>query len=128
MYGSLLFLGLILGIVFMFATVLIIYYKQISEGYEDRVRFQIMRSIGMSHSEVKSSIRSQILIVFFLPIAFAAVHVAVAFPIIRRLLFILELTQTWLFLVCTIVVFFAFTVLYVVIYSLTARTYYKIVS
>lgn len=128
MYGSLLFLGLILGIVFLFATVLIIYYKQISEGYEDRARFQIMRSIGMSHSEVKSSIRSQILIVFFLPLAFAAVHVAVAFPIIKRLLFILELTQTGLFLICTIIVFLVFAVIYVTIYSLTARTYYKIVS
>lgn len=128
MYGSLLFLGLILGMVFLFATVLIIYYKQISEGYEDRARFQIMRSIGMSHSEVKGSIRSQILIVFFLPLAFAAVHVTVAFPIIKRLLLILELTQTGLFLICTIVVFLVFAVIYIAIYSLTARTYYKIVS
>ncbi len=128
MYGSLLFLGLILGTVFLFATVLIIYYKQISEGYEDRSRFQIMRSIGMSRREVKSSIRSQILIVFFLPLAFAALHVTIAFPIIKRLLLVLELTQTDLFLMCTIGVFVVFAVIYVAIYSLTARTYYKIVS
>lgn len=128
MYGSLLFLGIVLGIVFLFATVLIIYYKQISEGYEDRVRFKIMRNVGMSHKEVKSTIRSQILIVFFLPIVFAAIHVAVAFPILRRLLGVLELTQTGLFLLCTIIVFLIFILIYIIIYYLTARTYYKIVS
>ncbi len=126
--GSLLFLGIILGIVFMFGTILIIYYKQISEGYEDRERFQIMRKVGMSHNEVKRSIRSQVLLVFFLPLVAAGIHIAVIFPMLTRLLKVLSLTQTGLFLLCTVIVYVIFAVIYIIIYALTAKTYYKIVS
>lgn len=125
--GTLLFLGLILTFVFLFATALIIYYKQISEGYEDRNRFQIMQKVGMSSDEVKRTIHSQILLVFFLPLLVAAVHISVAFPILTKILSVLFLPNHTLFLLCTIGAFAAFAVIYVIIYSMTARIYYQIV-
>jgi putative ABC transport system permease protein len=127
MYGTLLFLGLLLSIIFLFATALIIYYKQISEGYEDRERFWIMQKVGMSQSEVKSTIRSQILLVFFLPLLVAAVHIAFAFPILTKLLRVLFHADRMLFGGCMALTLVVFAILYVVIYRMTARTYYKIV-
>ena len=127
MYGSFLFLGILLGLVCLFATALIIYYKQISEGYEDRQRYQIMEKIGMSQQEVKGSIKSQVLLVFFLPLAVAGVHVCFAFPMLTKLLQMLLLSKISLFVLCTVITFLAFLLVYVVIYSLTAKTYYKIV-
>ena len=127
MYGSFLFLGILLGLVCLFATALIIYYKQISEGYEDRGRYQIMEKIGMSQAEVKSSIRSQVLLVFFLPLAAALVHICFAFPMLTKLLRLLLLTRTSLFMLCTALTFGVFALVYVVIYSVTAKTNYKIV-
>lgn len=128
MYGTLLFLGLLLSIVFLFATALIIYYKQISEGYEDRSRFQIMQKVGMSADEVKGAIRSQILLVFFLPLIAAAMHVAFAFPILTRLLRVLFQPNQALFMGCTIGSLGVFAVIYVLIYSITAKIYYQIVK
>lgn len=128
MCGTLLFLGLTLAFVFLFATALIIYYKQISEGYEDRERFQIMQKVGMSSAEVKGTIHSQILLVFFLPLLVAAVHIAVAFPILTKLLRLWFQSNQTLFLWCTLGVFGVFAVIYVVIYSLTAKVYYRIVK
>jgi putative ABC transport system permease protein len=128
MYGTLLFLGILLSIIFIFATALIIYYKQISEGYEDRERFSIMQKVGMSQSEVKGAIKSQILLVFFLPLLVAAVHTAFAFPILTRLLRALFSADQLLFFVCTLVSLEVFAILYVAIYGLTARTYYKLVQ
>jgi putative ABC transport system permease protein len=127
MFGSFLFLGILLGLVFLFATALIIYYKQISEGYEDRKRFQIMEKIGMSQVEVKGSIRTQILLVFFLPLLVAGLHTCFAFPLLMRLLSLLLLPKLSLFVLCTLLTFFVFAFVYVVIYSITAKTYYKIV-
>lgn len=126
-YGGLFFLGLFLGVLFIMATVLIIYYKQISEGYEDRERFEIMQKVGMTQTEVKQTIRSQVLMVFFLPIVMAGIHIAFAFTIIRLLLAVIGMVNVKLYLLCTIAAFLVFAVLYVIIYSLTARTYYKIV-
>ncbi len=128
MYGCLLFLGIILGLVCLFATVLIIYYKQISEGYEDRNRYQIMKKVGMSDKEIKQSIRSQTLLVFFLPLLFAGLHTAFAFPILNRMLHIFLLSSTNFFIACTVVSFIVFALVYITIYSLTAKTYYKIVN
>lgn len=128
MYGALLFLGIILGLVCLFATVLIIYYKQISEGYEDRERYQIMKKVGMSDGEIKKTIRSQTLLVFFLPLVFAGIHTAFAFPILNRLLHLILLSSTSLFVICTLITYAIFAVIYVIIYSLTAKTYYKIVN
>ena len=126
-YGGLFFLGLFLGTLFIMATVLIIYYKQIAEGYEDRERFEIMQKVGMTQNEVKGTIRSQVLTVFFLPIIVAGIHIMAAFPLIRLLLAVIGMVNAKLYLLCTLTAFLAFTVLYVIIYSLTARTYYKIV-
>jgi putative ABC transport system permease protein len=128
MYGTLLFLGLILSVIFLFATALIIYYKQISEGYEDRERFQIMQKIGMSDREGKAAIRSQILLVFFLPLAVSAMHIAFAFPILTRLLKVLFQSNQMLFLLCTLASLGIFALIYIIIYSLTAKVYYQIVS
>lgn len=128
LYGSLFFLGIFLGILFLMATVLIIYYKQISEGYEDRERFVIMQKVGMSHREVKRSIRSQILLVFFLPLVTAVIHITVAFPMLQKLLALMSLSNVSIFRNVLIITVLAFAVLYAWIYSLTARTYYKIVS
>lgn len=128
MSGALLFLGIILGLVCLFATALIVYYKQISEGYEDRSRFQIMQKVGMSRREVKSTINSQILLVFFLPLLVAGIHLTFAFPILEKLLHVLLLSSTSLFVACSLITFGAFAGVYVLIYLGTARTYYKIVK
>lgn len=128
LYGGLLFIGIYLGSMFLMATVLIIYYKQISEGYDDKERYQIMQKVGMSREEVKHSIRSQILTVFFLPLVTAVIHIAVAFKIITKLLAILNLVNVSLFLVCTIITVAVFAVFYGIVYTLTAREYYRIVK
>lgn len=128
LYGGLFFLGIFLGSLFLMATVLIIYYKQISEGYEDRERFIIMQNVGLSKAEVKEAIRSQILTVFFLPLVVAGIHVMAAFPLMSKLLSLLNMTNTTLYVLSTIGCFVAFAILYIIIYSLTAKTYYKIVS
>ena len=128
LYGGMFFLGIFLGSIFTMATILIIYYKQISEGYEDKERFRIMQNVGMSHAEVKRSIHSQIMTVFFMPLIMAGIHVAFAFPIVKQIFLMLNLTNTRLYIICTIVCFVAFTIIYAVIYSLTAKIYYHIVS
>ncbi|MEG2289861.1 MAG: ABC transporter permease [Clostridium sp.] len=128
LFGSLLFLGLFLGSLFLMATVLIIYYKQISEGYEDKERFEIMQKIGMSKVEIKKTISSQILIIFFLPIIFTAIHIVFAFPIITKLLALLNLTNMPLFRLCTIATISIFAVIYGIVFILTAKIYYKIVK
>ena len=128
MYGVLLFLGLLLGVVFLFATVLIIYYKQISEGYEDHDRYQIMEKIGMSRSEVRASIRTQVLLVFFLPLAVAGIHTVVASPILLKILRVMLLPRVSLYIICAAAVYFCFSLIYLIVYLLTARTYYKIVA
>ena len=126
-YGGFLFIGIFLGIIFLMAAVLIIYYKQISEGYDDRERYQIMQKVGMSKKEVRQSIRSQVLLVFFLPLIMAVIHLAFAFKIITRLLSVLNLTNISLFFMYTVGTVAVFAVIYVIIYSITAREYYKII-
>lgn len=128
LYGGLFFLGVFLGIMFLMVTVMIIFYKQISEGYDDKQRYEIMEKVGMSNEEVKTSIQSQIRMVFFLPIVTAAIHVAAAFPMISRLLMLLNLTNTRLFVICLIITILIFTLIYYVVFKLTSRSYYKIVG
>lgn len=128
MIGGFLFLGLFLGLLFLTATVLIIYYKQISEGYDDKERFDIMQKVGMSRNEVKVSIRSQIIKVFFLPLIMSIIHIAAAFKMITKLLALFNLTNVLLFLKCTVATIIVFAVFYGIVYSLTARVYYKIVQ
>lgn len=127
MYGTFLFLGILLGFVCLFGAVLIIYYKQISEGYEDRERFRIMEKIGMEPGEVRKTIGSQLVLQFFLPLGTAAVHTAFAFPILLKLLQVLMLSNTMLFVGCTIATLAVFAAVYTAVYLLTARTYYRIV-
>ena len=128
MYGGFLFLGIFLGLLFLLATVLIIYYKQVSEGYEDQRRYRIMQQVGMSAREVALSIRGQILLVFFLPLLAAGLHILVAFPMICRILELFSLYDTHLFAVCTAGALAAFAAVYALVYGLTARTYERIVG
>lgn len=127
LYGSLFFIGIFLGALFLMATVLIIYYKQISEGYDDKERFEIMQKVGMSKREIRKSIRSQIIIVFFIPLVVAVIHISVAFGVITKLLALMNLVNVSLFFLCTIVTILIFAIIYAFVYSMTARVYYKIV-
>lgn len=127
-YGGFLFLGLFLGILFLMITVLIIFYKQISEGYDDKERFSIMEKVGMSNDEVKATIRSQVRTVFFLPILMAAIHVGMAFPMIKRLLSLFGLSNTALFAGCMAGTILVFALIYLLVFLKTSKTYYKIVG
>lgn len=127
-YGGFLFLGMFLGLIFVMATTLIIYYKQISEGYDDKVRFEIMQKVGMSQKEVKASIRSQVILVFFLPLVMAAIHVCVAFPMMKKLLGVLNMSNPEPFLWCLLATIGVFTLLYIIVYFMTSKVYYKIVE
>ena len=126
--GSLLFIGIFLGSLFLMGTAMIIYYKQISEGYEDQNRFEIMQKVGLSHREVRSSIRRQILMVFFLPLLMAMLHISMAFPLIRRMLLLFGMTNTKLFIGCTAGTVLIFALVYGLIYIMTAKSYYHIVE
>ena len=128
LYGGLFFLGILLGIVFIFAAVLIMYYKQISEGYEDRSRFDIMKKVGMTEKEIKKSINSQVLTVFFAPLIMAGIHLAFNFPLINRTITLLGFTNPALLIGTTVACFLVFAVLYVIVYRITSRSYYTIVT
>ena len=128
LFGALFYIGIILSIVFILAAVLIIYYKQVSEGYEDQSRFTIMQKVGMTKREIKKSINSQLLTVFFLPLVFAAMHLSFAFPIIRKLLLLFNLNNVPLFAATTGISILVFAVFYTIVYRLTAGAYYNIVS
>ena len=126
--GGFLFLGLFLGTMFLMVTVLIIFYKQISEGYEDKERYAIMEKVGMSSVEVKHAIRSQVLTVFFLPMAVAVIHIIMAFPMIKLILDAFSLTNTTLFALCVAGTALVFFLIYLLVFVLTSRSYYKIVG
>ena len=128
MYGSMFFLGMFLGLLFIMTTVTIMYYKQVSEGMDDSGRYAIMQKVGMTRAEVRSAIRSQVLTVFFLPLGTAAVHVAFAFPMVRYILRAFGMVNTRLFALYTLGCFGVFAVLYIAVYLLTARAYYRIVD
>ena len=127
-YGGLFFLGILLSVVFISAAVLIIYYKQISEGYEDQGRFDIMQKVGMTRQDIRRSINAQLLMVFFLPLVFAALHLAFAFPFIRKILILFNLTNLALLLGVTAASFIVFAAFYTVVYRATSNAYYHIVA
>ena len=127
-YAGMFALGILLSIVFILAAVLIIYYKQLTEGYEDQARFAIMQNVGMTRREIRRSINSQLLTVFYLPLLFAGLHLAFAFPMIRRLLMLFSLYNIGLFAAVTAISFAVFAALYAVVYRQTAGAYYAIVS
>ena len=128
LYGGLFFLGIILGIVFIFAAVLIMYYKQVSEGYEDQSRFEIMQKVGMTKREIKKSINSQMLTVFFMPLIASGVHLAFAFPMIYKMLILFGLVNKVFLIMVTVGCFLLFALLYMLVYKITSRAYYSIVS
>ena len=127
-FGGLFFIGIMLSVIFIAAAALIIYYKQVSEGYEDQSRFSIMRKVGMTQRDIKKSVNSQILTVFFIPLLLAGVHLAFAFPLVWQLLTMFSLTNKRLAVCTNIGAFLIFCVFYVVIYRFTAHAYYRIVS
>ena len=126
--GALFFIGIMLTLVFMLAAVLILYYKQISEGYEDQARFDIMQKVGMTRRDIRSSINSQLLLVFFLPLLLAGLHLAFAFPFVHKLLLLFNLWNTRLLVGTTAASFLAFAALYTLVYRITSNAYYHIVS
>lgn len=128
LYGGLFFLGILFGTVFIAAAVLIMYYKQISEGFEDKAKFTILQKVGMTKDEIRKSINSQVLTVFFAPLAAAGVHMAFAFGIVSRLLTLFGLTDTRLFAIVTLCCFLLFGILYTAVYLITSGSYCRIVS
>lgn len=127
-YGSILFLGLFLGTIFLMATVLIIYYKQVSEGYDDRHRFQVMQKVGMSKKEVSAAIRDQVRLVFFLPLLTAGVHICFAYPMVEKILVILNLPKDAPFVLWMVGTYLVFALIYSVVYHMTSKVYEKIVG
>ena len=127
-YGGLFFIGILLSIVFILAAVLIIYYKQVSEGYEDQMRFAVMQKVGMDKRAIRKSINAQILLVFFLPLLLAGLHLTFAFPLVWRILQLFELSNLRLLIFVTIGAYLVFALLYTLVYRLTSNAYYNIVS
>ena len=127
-YGGLFFLGIMLSIVFIFAAVAILYYKQLSEGYEDQSRFDIMQKVGMTKGDIRRSINSQLLTVFYLPLLMAGLHLCFAFPFIHKLLMLFNLDNRGLLVGTTAVSFAVFAALYALVYKLTGNAYYHIVA
>lgn len=127
LFGSLLFLGILLGAVFIFAAVLIIYYKQISEGYEDQSKFDIMQKVGMDKKEIRKSINSQVLTVFFIPLIMSGIHLTFAFPMIYKMLILFAITNLKFLILITLACFAIFALFYVLVYKITSRAYYSIV-
>ncbi len=128
LYGGLFYLGILLSVVFLFAAVLILYYKQISEGYEDQARFDIMQKVGMTKPEIRKSINSQLLTVFFLPLLLAGCHLIFAFPMVQKIMMMFNLTDTTLFMAISGICFAVFALFYVVVYRVTSNVYYRLIS
>lgn len=125
-YGGFFFIGIFLGLLFLMATAMIIYYKQISEGYDDQGRYEILQKVGMSHGEIKKSIKRQIILVFFLPLITAIIHICFAFNVIKHLLTVFGMFNTHLFIMCTVGTVGVFALIYFIVYVLTAKAYYKL--
>ena len=124
LYAGFLFIGIFLSVLF----ILIMYYKQITEGYEDKDRFEIMQKVGLEQSDVKKAIHSQVLTVFFMPLLVAGIHISFAYPMIEKLLHLLFVSDSWLYIRTTMFCFVAFALVYIVIYVLTSKVYYGIVK
>ena len=127
-FGSLFYLAIVLSIVFLIAAVLIIYYKQISEGYEDQDRFQILMKVGMTQKEVRQTINSQVMTVFFLPLVAAGIHTAFAFPMIEKMVHLLAFSDRKFLILVTVCSYLVFALFYIIVYMVTSKQYYKIVS
>lgn len=128
LYGGLFFLGILLGVVFILGMVLIIYYKQISEGYEDQNRFHILMKVGMTQEEIRKTINSQVMTVFFLPLLAAGIHTAFAFPLVEKMVQLLAVADRKFLILVTLCSYLVFACFYIIVYLVTSRQYYKIVS
>ena len=128
LYAGILFIGIFLSFLFIMATILIMYYKQITEGYEDKDRFEIMQKVGLEQQDVKKAIHSQVLTVFFMPLLVAGIHISFAYPMIEKLLHLLFVSDAWLYVRTTAICFAVFALVYIVIYVLTSKIYYGIVK
>ncbi len=128
LFGGMFFLGIILSIIFIIAAAVIIYYKQVSEGYEDAKRFEILQNVGMTKTDIRKTINSQILTVFFAPLILSGLHLGFAFPFLWKILQMFSLTNLRFIISVTLVAFAIFGVFYTIIYKLTARLYYSIVT
>ncbi len=127
-YGGLFFLAIILGLVFISGTVLIMYYKQVTEGYEDAERYEIMKKVGMTEREIKKSINSQILTVFFAPLIAAGVHIAFAYNMIKLILRVMVAAAGSTFFYTTLICYAVFAVFYIAVYLITSKAYYRTIS
>ena len=127
-FGGIFYLGIFLSIIFITATVLIIYYKQVTEGYEDEARFGIMRKVGMTAKDIRKSINSQMLTVFFMPLIFAGIHLVFAFPFLSKILVLFAMDNILLTAVVNLICFAVFGLFYALVYKITSNSYYNIVS
>ena len=128
LYGGVFFVGMFLAVLFLMATVMIIYYKQMSEGYEDQKRFQILANVGMTKAEAKKSIQTQVMLLFFLPVGVAIVHMIVASNIVRLFLRMMLIVDAFTFNLAIAVVCLIFLAVYALVYKITSKEYYKIVN
>ena len=127
-YASFLFIGVFISMIFVVSQVVIMYYKQISEGYEDKGKFGIMRKVGLTDKQIKQSIRSQVLMIFFAPLAVATLHTVVAYPFIEKILKLFLATNNNVFLIALAVTIAVFGVFYLIVYLITSRIYYRIIK
>ncbi|VPJ75546.1 ABC transporter, membrane-spanning protein [Streptococcus pneumoniae] len=128
LFGGVFFIGIFLSIIFMVGTVLVIYYKQISEGYEDRERFIILQKVGLDQKQIKQTINKQVLTVFFLPLLFAFIHLAFAYHMLSLILKVIGVLDTTMMLIVTLSICAIFLIAYVLIFMITSRSYRKIVQ
>ena len=128
LFGGVLFIGIFLSIIFMIGTVLVIYYKQISEGYEDRERFVILQKVGLDQKQIKQTINKQVLTVFFLPVIFAFLHLAFAYHMLSLILKVIGVVDTAMMLSVTLSICGIFALIYVLIFMITSRSYRRIVQ
>ncbi len=128
LYGGVFFIGIFLSIIFMVGTVLVIYYKQISEGYEDRERFIILQKVGLDQKQIKQTINKQVLTVFFLPLLFAFLHLAFAYHMLSLILKVIGVLDATMMLTVTLSICAIFLIVYVLIFMITSRSYRKIVQ
>lgn len=127
-FASFLFIGVFISLIFVTSQVVIMYYKQISEGYEDKGNFEIMRKVGITDKQIKQSIRSQVLLIFFSPLIIATLHTIVAYPFIEKILRLFLVTDNSIFLQALAVTIVVFAIFYLIVYAITSKIYYRIIK
>ena len=127
-FASFLFIGVFISFIFVISQVVIMYYKQISEGYEDKGNFEIMRKVGITDKQIKQSIRSQVLLIFFSPLIIATLHTIVAYPFIEKILRLFLITDNSIFLQALAVTIVVFAIFYLIVYAITSKIYYRIIK